>query len=148
MLKWNHIKGSDTMNFNIKQKLFYLGRYLLIMIIGDAVKVLGIPSIYHLPLLVFIFYNFLAISFGIKNPLEKRRDIKHKDLLLPFLFISSAFYFYIIYTLDLAWYLFFIFMLVNILEFILLKPKHEMLEKKMQKNIQYYFKNHKKADHY
>lgn len=136
------------MNFNIKQKLFYLGRYLLIMIIGDAVKVLGIPSIYHLPLLVFIFYNFLAISFGIKNPLEKRRDIKHKDLLLPFLFISSAFYFYIIYTLDLAWYLFFIFMLVNILEFILLKPKHEMLEKKMQKNIQYYFKNHKKADHY
>lgn len=136
------------MNFNIKQKLFYLGRYLLIMIIGDAVKVLGIPSIYHLPLLVFIFYNFLAISFGIKNPLEKRRDIKHKDLLLPFLLISSAFYFYIIYTLDLAWYLFFIFMLVNILEFILLKPKHEMLEKKMQKNIQYYFKNHKKADHY
>lgn len=136
------------MNFNIKQKLFYLGRYLLIMIIGDAVKVLGIPSIYHLPLLVFIFYNFLAISFGIKNPLEKRRDIKHKDLLLPFLFISSAFYFYIIYTLDLAWYLFFIFMLVNILEFILLKPKHEMLEKKMQKNIEDYFKNHKKADHY
>ena len=41
-------------------------------------KYLGIPSFYELPYLILIPFNYLAINYGIKHPLEKRKDIEYR----------------------------------------------------------------------
>ena len=69
------IKQGDSMKI-----FYYFFRYVLILLLGNFVKYLGIPSFYELPYLILIPFNYLAINYGIKHPLKKRNDIEYKNV--------------------------------------------------------------------
>ena len=69
--------------------LYYFFRYSLIMLIGYLLKYVVIYSIFNLPYIIIIAYNYLAILYGIKKPLEIRRDIRFNKLLCPLMLMTT-----------------------------------------------------------
>lgn len=123
------------------KKLYYFFRYSLIICIGIGIKYFGLPSIYDMPFIVPILYNFLAIRFGIIHPLEVRKDIKYKDMLYFMLIMTSTLNIIIMYLsyVNLSYAVLFIFS--NLIILLFSKPKHEKIEEETQKNINDYFNN-------
>lgn len=124
--------------------IYYFLKYAIIMIIGDLIKIIHIPSIYTLPFLVLIPYNFLAIEYGIKYPLEKRKDISKKELLIPILILSSLLIIIMMKLNNIPNTNIIIILIANFIELYLIKPKHESQKEIIENNIKDYFEQNKK----
>jgi hypothetical protein len=123
--------------------LYYFCRYALIIVLGHAIKHIGIPSIFSLPYIVFIPYNYLAVLYGIKKPLEKRKDIKYKKLLIPLLVLTTLLDTIIIYDSNIPFSGWIILSIINITELIVMKPNYEKIQEDTKSYIDDYFKNKK-----
>lgn len=123
------------------KKLYYFFRYSLIIMIGVAIKYIGVPSIYDMPFIVPILYNFLAIRFGIIHPLEVRKDIKYKDIRNLMMFLTSTLNIVLMYLsyVNMTYHILFIFS--NIIILLFSKPKYEKIDEETQKYIDDYFNN-------
>lgn len=123
------------------KKLYYFFRYSLIIMIGVAIKYIGVPSIYDMPFIVPILYNFLAIRFGIIHPLEVRKDIKYKDIRNSMMFLTSTLNIVLMYLsyVNVSYAILFIF--INIIILLFSKPKYEKIDEETQKYIDDYFNN-------
>lgn len=121
--------------------LYYFFKYALIMTIGYLIKYIGIPNIFSLPFIVLILYNYLAILYGIKRPLENRRDIKYKDILIPMIILTNIFDTVLIYISDVTIGGWIILIISNTLELIIAKPKYEKINEENKKYIDEYFLN-------
>lgn len=127
----------------MKVILYYFFNYEIVIIIGYLIKYIRIPNIFSLPYYFFIFFNYLAITFQIKNKLEVRKDIKYKKLLMPLIIlttIANSTLCYISYV-PLSGIL--VISLINIAELLLAKPKYEKIEDDTKKYIDEYFENKK-----
>lgn len=113
------------------------------MILGDIVKIIKLPNIYSLPIIVTILFNYLAIQYGIKYPIEKRKDITKKELFIPILIFSSIILTFLLKTNDHSNSMIIIALLANYIELYLMKPKHEQIEEIITKNIKDYFESKK-----
>lgn len=122
-------------------KLFYyIFRYSIILLLGHFVRYLGIPSFYELPYLVLIPFNFLAISYGIKHPLEKRKDIQYKKYKKIFIFICvliNTIFILLLKPVLIAWI---ILISSTIVILLLSTPKYEKINDETQKYIDEYYK--------
>lgn len=139
-----NLRCGDNMQNNKRIVLYYFSRYLLIILIGEALKLLDIKSIYQRPIPIIIIYNLLAILIGIKRPLEKRKDIKYKELLSSLIPLSTLASLFIIYISGPNLELWLSITIINIIELLLLKPKNQIIEDQTQRNIAEYFKNQSK----
>jgi len=120
--------------------LYYFFRYAQIMIIGYLIKYIGITDIFSLPCWMMIIYNYIAILYGIKRPLEERKDIKYSDILFKLIVLSTILNTIIIYISNNSITCWIILCISNIIELILSKPRYEKNIEQIQKNINDYFK--------
>ena len=67
-------------------KLTVLYRYPLILLLAHFIYILHIPSIYSLPILVLIPFNYLAINYGIRKPLQEKGISYQNNLVKLILF--------------------------------------------------------------
>ena len=121
--------------------LYYFFRYALIMLIGYLLKYVVIYIIFHLPYIIIIAYNYLAILYGIKKPLEIRRDIRFNKLLCPLMLMTTLLNTIFMALLSISFSRWFIISIINIIELIFMKPNYEKNEDKTQKYIEEYFRN-------
>ena len=124
--------------------LYYFFRYSLIIFIGYLIKFVVIYSIFNLPYIVIIVYNYLAILYGIKKPLEIRKDIKYNKILCPLIFMTTLLNTIFMALLSISFSRWFIISIINIIELIFMKPNYEKNEEKTQKYIEEYFRNKNK----
>lgn len=119
--------------------LQYFFNYLIIMLIGFLIKYIGLTDVFNMPYYVLILYDFLAIEFGIKKPLEKNRNVKYRDirtLLIILSTILNTILVYLSYWNFVSWVLLSV---SNILILIFIKPNYEKIEEETGKNIKEYF---------
>lgn len=123
---------------------YYFFRYTLILLLGNFVKYLGIPSFYELPYLILIPFNYLAINYGIKHPLEKRKDIEYKKIKKPLITLCIIINTIVILLFNpnlISW----IFLTISsIIILHLSTPKYEKINEETQNYIDEYFNTHKK----
>ena len=122
---------------------YYFFRYTLILLLGNFVKYLGIPSLYELPYLLLIPFNYLAISYGIKHPLEKSKDIEYKKIKKTFIILCILINTIVVFLFNpdlISWV---ILTMSTIIILLLNTPKHEKIQDETQKYIDEYFNNHK-----
>ena len=128
------------MKIGDRMELFYcFFRYTLILILGNFVKYLGIPSFYELPYLILIPFNYLAISYGIKHPLEKRKNIEYKRIkktLIILCIIANTIIIFLFNPNLLSWI---ILVTSTIIILLLSTPKQEKTQDETQKYIDEYF---------
>lgn len=129
----------------MKKIIKYTLSYALIMFLGHYIKKVGVSSIFDIPFLVLIPYNYLALSFGIKRRIEKNDDINYKENIIGFIFSTTSVIIIlcIIVNHDIGiffWQCAFL-ILINIIELYLIVPKKQSLESETKKNIDDYFKN-------
>lgn len=124
--------------------LYYFFRYALIMLIGYLLKYVVIYSIFNLPYIIIIAYNYLAILYSIKKPLEIRRDIRFNKLLCPLMLMTTLLNTIFMALLSISFSRWFIISIINIIELIFMKPNYEKNEEKTQKYIEEYFRNKNK----
>lgn len=124
--------------------IFYFSHYVIFLLLGNFIKYLGIPSIYELPVLILIPFNYLAIIYGIKYPLEKRKDVKYSKIKIQLIILSSIFDTIIILIFEPTLIAWIILTLSTIIMLLLIRPKHEIIQNETQKNIDEYFSTHKK----
>lgn len=123
--------------------LYYFFSYFLIIILGDLIKVLHIPSIYTLSFIAIIAYDFLAIQYGIKYPLNKRLDINSKSLFIPMSIMSSLLLLFLMKLNHLGSSEIIIVLLTNFFMFYFMKPKRQKDKEISDKNIKEYFESKK-----
>jgi hypothetical protein len=127
----------------IKYSLYYA----LIMFIGHYLKVMGLPSIFSLPFFILIPYNYLAILFGIKKPIEKNNDLNYKANLKYFIIFTSLIivilYFVVNLSTGMSLGLLIFLLITNIIELYLTKIRNENIKDITTTNIKNYF-NEKK----
>lgn len=69
-------------------KFIYLASYSIILIIGNFINVLGIPSIFSAALPFILVFALVALFFGVIVPIDKKEDIHYYKLIIPLTFIS------------------------------------------------------------
>ena len=122
---------------------YYFFRYALILILGNFVKYLGIPSFYELPYIILIPFNYLAISYGIKHPLEKRKDIEYKKIKKTLIILGIIINTTVILLFNPNLISWIILTTSTIIILLLSTPKHEKIKDETQKYIDEYFNTHK-----
>ena len=123
--------------------LYYFFRYSIFLLLGNFIKYLGIPSLYELPYLILIPFNYLAINYGIKHPLEKRKDIEYKKIKLPLIIMCVILNTIIILIFKPNFVSWLILVVSTIIILFLNTPKHEKIKDETQKYIGEYFNNNK-----
>jgi|GEM_PF-2149925 hypothetical protein len=125
-------------------KLTVLYRYPLILLLAHFIYILHIPSIYSLPILVLIPFNYLAINYGIRKPLQEKGISYQNNLVKLILFTIICISLILLFvkdslrsSLQIAWL---VFITIDIIELFLMVPKKEKQKETIQENIDNYFK--------
>lgn len=92
------------------------------------------------------FYNYLVLNRGIMIPLSKDLKVNKKDITKSFLIITSLFNIIFFRNLYFTKLEVSIIVVLNIIEFILMKPPIDKINIDTQKNIDEYFKRKKKIN--
>ncbi len=126
-------------------KITVLYRYPLILLLAHFIYILYIPSIYSLPIIVLIPFNYLAINYGIRKPLQEKGISYRNNLAKLILFTIICISLILLLVKDslisdpqIAWL---VFTATDIIELFLMVPKKEKQKESMQENIDNYFKN-------
>ncbi|HIT22171.1 MAG TPA: hypothetical protein IAB56_04310 [Candidatus Scybalousia intestinigallinarum] len=126
-------------------KITVLYRYPLILLLAHFIYILYIPSIYSLPIIVLIPFNYLAINYGIRKPLQEKGISYRNNLAKLILFTIICISLILLLVKDslisdpqIAWL---VFTATDIIELFLMIPKKEKQKESMQENIDNYFKN-------
>lgn len=125
-------------------KITVLYRYPLILLLAHFIYILYIPSIYSLPIIVLIPFNYLAINYGIRKPLQEKGISYRNNLAKLILFTIICISLILLLVKDslisdpqIAWL---VFTATDIIELFLMIPKKEKQKESMQENIDNYFK--------
>lgn len=125
-------------------KLTVLYRYPLILLLAHFIYIFHIPSIYSLPILVLIPFNYLAINYGIRKPLQEKGISYQNNLVKLILFTIICISLILLFvkdslrsSLQIAWL---VFITTDIIELFLMVPKKEKQKETIQENIDNYFK--------
>ena len=125
-------------------KLTVLYRYPFILLLAHFIYILHIPSIYSLPILVLIPFNYLAINYGIRKPLQEKGISYQNNLVKLILFTIICISLILLFvkdslrsSLQIAWL---VFITTDIIELFLMVPKKEKQKETIQENIDNYFK--------
>ena len=122
---------------------YYFFRYTLILLLGNFIKYLGIPSFYELPYLILIPFNSLAINYAIIHPLKKRKDIEYKKIkktLIVLCVVVNTFVIFIFNPNLISWI---ILTISSVVILFLSTPKYEKIQEETQKYINEYYNTHK-----
>jgi hypothetical protein len=135
-------------NFQIiKYSLYYIFIFLIthfIWVYFIGVPKIGISTLYKTHIIIAPFYNYLVLSKGVIQPLDKDLKVKKKDITNIFLIITSLFNFFFYRYLNFNMLEIGIIVISNIIEFLLIKPPVHKVAIITQKNIDDYFKKRKK----
>ena len=133
------------LNFRI---LKYSFKYILIIVLTHFIcqYLIGIPNLYKIHIAVMPFYNYLVLNRGIMIPLSKDLKVNKKDITKSFLIITSLFNIIFFRNLYFTKLEVSIIVVLNIIEFILMKPPIDKINIDTQKNIDEYFKRKKKIN--
>lgn len=125
-------------------KITVLYRYPLILLLAHFIYILYIPSIYSLPIIVLIPFNYLAINYGIRKPLQEKGISYRNNLAKLILFTIICISLILLLVKDslisdpqIAWL---VFTATDIIELFLMIPKKEKQKETIQENIDNYFK--------
>lgn len=110
------------------------------MVIGHAIQVFNIPSMYRLHWIVLIPYNFLAVRYGIQYPMIRKQDISWKKAFWPLLISTTIFDMILLRFVNASPESFLVLLIAHIVEFILMKPKYEKNQDMIQRNIENYYR--------
>ena len=136
---------SDLVKLNFRI-LKYSFKYILIILITHFTcqYLIGIPNLYKIHISIMPFYNYLLLNRGIMIPLSKDLKVNKKDIMKSFLIITSLFNIIFFRNLYFTKLEVSIILVLNIIEFILMKPPIDKISIATQKNIDEYFKRKKK----
>ena len=71
------------------KNLLKFPNYFLLMIIAELIYILKLRSIFSMNAIAILLFNYLAIKFTIKIPLERNKNLTKKDIYKPLLIVSS-----------------------------------------------------------
>ena len=126
--------------------LNYSCRYIIMVLIAHYIKKIGIESLYTINLLIIPFLNYLILQWGVIKVLNENDKITKKDIFLPFLLITTSFNIIFFYIEQFNTMTVFTIVFVNIVEFMIIKPKKESIIFETDKSIKEYFKSHPKKN--
>lgn len=126
--------------FKIRYSVFYI----LFVLAGHFISILGFPSIYDVFLPVVVLYHFLIVKSVVFYNLEKDAKYTKEEIKIWYLIITNVFnvLFFLFYLKNIT--LFFIVVISNYLLFTYLRPRKEKEQAIIEKNIREYFKTHKR----
>lgn len=113
------------------------------MIIGEYIRILGIPSIYSLPKIVLIPFGFLAIRYGILHQIERTKEIDYKKIKLILIMITILINTGIIILINSNIISWIILNTTTTISLWIFKPRNEILKEITDKNIKEYFEEKK-----
>ncbi|MBD9075075.1 hypothetical protein EGP91_03625 [bacterium] len=123
--------------------IYYVLRYVVVILLGYFIKFVGLPSIYDLSFLIYIPFNYIAISYGILNPVNKRKDVSYNKLIKPYIVITSLIAFLFVWLISKDVFNGLILVVINIIELLCIKPSFIKNNQIISQNINDYFKKHK-----
>lgn len=123
--------------------IYYVLRYVVVILLGYFIKFVGLPSIYDLSFLIYIPFNYIAISYGILNPVNKRKDVSYNKIIKPYIVMTASIAFLFAWLISKDIFNGFILATINIIELLCIKPSFIKNDQATSQNIADYFKNHK-----
>lgn len=123
--------------------IYYVLRYVVVILLGYFIKFVGLPSIYDLSFLIYIPFNYIAISYGILNPVNKRKDVSYNKIIKLYIIITSLIAFLFVWLISKDIFNGLILGIINIIELLCIKPSFIKNDQITLQNIADYFKNHK-----
>lgn len=123
--------------------IYYVLRYVDVILLGYFIKFVGLPSIYDLSFLIYIPFNYIAISYGILNPVNKRKDVSYNKIIKSYIVITSLITFLFVWLISKDIFNGLILAIINIIELLCIKPSFIKNDQITSQNIADYFKNHK-----
>mgnify|MGYP004487291975 FL=1 len=123
--------------------IYYVLRYVVVILLGYFIKFVGLPSIYDLSFLIYIPFNYIAISYGILNPVNKRKDVSYNKIIKLYIVITSLIAFLFVWLISKDIFNGLILGIINIIELLCIKPSFIKNDQITLQNIADYFKNHK-----
>ena len=123
--------------------IYYVLRYVVVILLGYFIKFVGLPSIYDLSFLIYIPFNYIAISYGILNPVNKRKDVSYNKIIKLYIIITSLIAFLFVWLISKDIFNGLILGIINIIELLCIKPSFIKNNQITSQNIDDYFKNHK-----
>ena len=123
--------------------IYYVLRYVVVILLGYFIKFIGLPSIYDLSFLLYIPFNYVAISYGILNPVNKRKDVSYNKIIKLYIVITSLIAFLFAWLISKDIFNGLILAVINIIELLCIKPSFIKNNQITSKNIDDYFKKHK-----
>lgn len=123
--------------------IYYVLRYVVVILLGYFIKFIGLPSIYDLSFLIYIPFNYIAISYGILNPVNKRKDVSYNKIIKPYIVMTSLIAFLFAWLISKDIFNGLILAVINIIELLCIKPSFIKNNQITSKNIDDYFKKHK-----
>ncbi len=128
----------------MKIVFYYYIRYQLLMVAGFILTRIGLPLNDNMLYVAFILYNLVAILLGVSRPLENRRDISYKKLLKFMLLFSTLGNLVLLYYAYVPTNERVLMLIVNVAEWILMRPRYDKEKEIIDKSIEEYFKTHKR----
>ena len=123
--------------------IYYVLRYVVVILLGYFIKFVGLPSIYDISFLIYIPFNYIAISYGILNPVNKRKDVSYNKIIKLYIIITSLIAFLFVWLISKDIFNGLILGIINIIELLCIKPSFIKNDQITSQNIADYFKNHK-----
>lgn len=123
--------------------IYYVLRYVVVILLGYFIKFIGLSSIYDLSFLIYIPFNYIAISYGILNPVNKRKDVSYNKIIMPYIVITSLIAFLFAWLISKDIFNGLILAVINIIELLCIKPSFIKNDQATSQNIADYFKNQK-----
>ena len=96
-----------------------------------------------MPYWILIPFNYLAINYGIKHPLEKRKDIEYKKIKKPLITLCVVANIIILFLFNPNLISGIILITSTIIILLLSTPKYEKIKDETQKYIDQYFNDNK-----
>ena len=123
--------------------IYYVLRYVVVILLGYFIKFVSLPSIYDLSFLIYIPFNYIAISYGILNPVNKRKDVSYNKIIKLYIIITSLIAFLFVWLISKDIFNGLILVVINIIELLCIKPSFIKNNQIISQNIDDYFKKHK-----
>ena len=118
--------------------IYYVLRYVVVILLGYFIKFVGLPSF-----LIYIPFNYIAISYGILNPVNKRKDVSYNKIIKLYIIITSLIAFLFVWLISKDIFNGLILVVINIIELLCIKPSFIKNNQIISQNIDDYFKKHK-----
>jgi len=113
------------------------------MVLGHLISRIGLTSIYRLPIYMLPAFNLLAISYAIKYPMERKKDVTKSEIFIPLLITTTIVDTLIVIFAEPYFAVWITLIISNAIELYLMKPATEKIKEETQKNIDEYYKKHK-----